>query len=341
MASVPALAMEMGRQRVNVPHLIVFDTWCRIPARPTKSAPILAGARRSIHAHSSGEINNMHADSRIGFAAGIKQNLLLVIAAVIYWSLALLQPWDLFGYATETVYLVQNLAWLFFVLIHGSKRYGWDNLFIFFGITFLISWSTETASIAMGFPFGDYHYTDLLGAKIGTVPLAILGAYFAAGYLAWTMGTIFLGNLGTGIEKRNLFLVPFIASFVMVMWDFCFDPIKSTIDGAWICEDGGAYYGVPISNYLGWYLTVFLIYQVFALYLYRFSANERVGQSKMYWYLAPLMFLGLALGYLLNPFYQTANLEIYWSLFLGCILTMVFASVLNIIFVRRLDKECF
>lgn len=273
--------------------------------------------------------------------AGIKQNLLLVIVVAIYWILALLEPWDLYGNARETVELAQNLAWLSFVLIHGIRRYGWDNMFIFFGITFLVSWSVETASIATGFPFGNYYYTHLLGVKIGAVPLTIMAAYFVAGYLAWTMGTIFLGNLGTGIEKRNLLLVPFVASFVMVMWDFCFDPISSTIDGAWIWEDGGAYYGVPISNYFGWYLTVFLIYQLFALYLYRFIRNERLGLARVYWYLAPIMFLGLALGYLLNPFFQTANLDIYWSLLLGAILTMVFTSILNIIVVRRLDEECF
>jgi uncharacterized membrane protein len=283
----------------------------------------------------------MHTNSRTDLFVGIKQNLLLVIAAAIYWSLALLNPWDLFGNASEAVYYVQNLAWLAFVLVHGSKRYGWDNLFVFFGITFLISWSSEAASIAMGFPFGNYHYTELLGPKIGTVPMAVMPAYFVAGYLAWTMGTVFLGNLGTGMERRNLLLVPVVASFVMVMWDFCLDPIRSTIDGAWVWEDGGAYYGVPISNYFGWYLTAFLIYQVFALYLHRFSTNERVRQSKAYWYLVPVMFLGLAIGYLLNPFFQTANLEIYWSVFLVCIFTMVFTSVLNIIFVKRLDEECF
>ncbi len=276
----------------------------------------------------------MHANSRTDLVVEIKQNLLLVTMAVIYWSLALLNPWELFGNASETVYFVQNLAWLSFVLVHGSKRYGWDNMFVFFGITFIISWYTETASIAMGFPFGNYHYTDLLGTKLGTVPLIIMPAYFATGYVAWTMSTIFLENLGTGIERRNLFLIPTVASFIMVMWDFCFDPINSTVEGAWIWEDGGAYYGVPISNYFGWYLTVFMIYQVFALYLYRFSKNERVGQSKTYWYLAPVMFLGLALGCLLNPFFRTVNLEIYWSLFLGAILTMVFTSILNIISVR-------
>jgi hypothetical protein len=53
------------------------------------------------------------------------------------------------------------------------------------------------------------------------------------------------------------------------------------------------------------------------------------------------MYLGLAIGYLLNPFYQAENLEIYWSLFLVCILTMVLTSVLNIIFVSKLDAERF
>ena len=281
----------------------------------------------------------MHPDPGNRIVDGIKQNLLLVLAVALYWSLALLKPWDLFGNATETVFLVQNLAWLTFVLVHGSKRYGWDNMIVFMGTTFLITWSIETIGIAAGFPFGNYHYTHLLGFKIGTVPLLVMPAYFAAGYLAWTMATVFLGNLGTGIDKRNLFLVPFVASFIMVMWDFCADPVNSTIDGAWIWHDGGAYHGVPISNFFGWYLTVFLFYQVFALYLYRFQGNERFEPGKIYWYLAPVMFLGLALPFLLHPVFQTTNLEIYWSLFLGAIFTMVFTSILNIIFVSRLDQE--
>jgi uncharacterized membrane protein len=267
----------------------------------------------------------------------MKQNRLLVVAAAVYWILTLLDPWDLFGRTGETVYYLQNLAWLVFVLLHGSRRYGWDDLFVFFTITFLLSWSAEAASIAVGFPFGEYHYTELLGPKIGPVPMAIMPAYFAAGYLAWTMATVFLGNLGTGIERRNLVLVPVLSSFIMVMWDFCLDPIRSTIEGAWIWEEGGAYHGVPISNYLGWYLTVFVIFQVFALYLFKFAVNERVEQSKTYWYLAPVMYFGLALGFLLNPFFQTANLDIYWSVFLGCVLTMVFASMLNIIVVNRIS----
>ena len=170
--------------------------------------------------------------------------------------------------------------------------------------------------------------------------MAVMPAYFVAGYLAWTMGTVFLGNLGTGMQRRNLLLVPVTASFIMVMWDLCLDPIRSTIDGAWVWEDGGAYHGVPLSNFAGWSLTAFTIFEVFALYLYRFSRDERFEQSKTYWTLAPVMYLGLAVGFLLHPFTQTTNMEIYGAVFVTCIFTMVFTSVLNIIFVKRLDAEC-
>ena len=270
---------------------------------------------------------------------GIKQNLALLVAAGVYWILALLNPGGLYGNAGETIFFVQHLAWLAFVIIHGGRRYGWDNLFVFFGITFVISWSTEAASVASGFPFGHYHYTDLLGVKLGPVPLIIMPSYFAAGYVAWTMSTILLGNLGRGITKRNLVLVPLVASLVMVIWDLCYDPINSTIQGAWIWEEGGAHFGVPISNYFGWFLTAYLIFQVFALTLFWFSSNERLGQDRVYWVLAPVMYLGLALGCLLGPFTQTEHLQIYWAQSVIAVGTMVPVSVLTIIFVLRLDRD--
>ena len=207
----------------------------------------------------------MRANSKTGSVAGTKQNLLLMILVAVYWAVALLDPVDLFGAAGEAAYYLQGTVWLAFVLLHGSRRYGWDNLLILLGITVLFSWAIETVSIAVGFPFGGYHYTELLGARAGAVPWAVLAAYAVAGYLAWTMGTIFLGELGTGIERRNLVLLPAIASLIRVMWDIGLDPIKSTIEGAWVWVGGGAYFGVPISNFLGWYLTTFIIYQLFAL----------------------------------------------------------------------------
>jgi uncharacterized membrane protein len=281
---------------------------------------------------------SMQLASKSDILAGLRENQWLVIIAAIHWAWACVGPLSSLTTGVIAVWTVQGLILLAFALAHGVRRYGWDTMLVWGGITFLVSWSAERLSIATGSPFGSYHYTALLGVQIGSVPLVIMPAYFVAGYLAWTMATVFLGNLGTGIEKRNLFRLPFVASFAMVMWDLCLDPIKSTIEGAWIWEDGGAYWGVPISNFFGWFLTVYLVFQLFALFLYRYGRNESFVQSRVYWVLAPVMYLGLALEYLLFPFWKTTNLDIYRSVSLVAILTMVAVSVLNVIVVRGLQE---
>jgi putative membrane protein len=271
-----------------------------------------------------------------GIAAGIRQNCLLVIIVAIYWGWVLLGPTQFVSGAGLAGWTVQGLILLAFALAHGVRRYGWDTMLIWGGITFFVTWSAESLSIATGFPFGGYHYTEVLGTPAGAVPLVIMPAYFVTGYLAWTMGTVFLGSLGRGIEKRNLLVLPCVASLLMVMWDLCMDPVKSTIDGAWIWEDGGAYFGVPISNFLGWYLTVYLVFLLFALYLYRTRRNERFEQNKVYWVLVPVMYLGLALEYLLYPLWKSANLDIYWPVSVVASCTMVVVSVLNLVAVKRM-----
>ena len=55
----------------------------------------------------------------------------------------------------------------------------------------------------------------------------------------------------------------------MTQWDVVMDPPEATISKAWIWHDGGAHFGVPVSNYLGWLLTSWLFYQAFAIYLSR------------------------------------------------------------------------
>jgi uncharacterized membrane protein len=156
-----------------------------------------------------------------------------------------------------------------FAIVHGIRRYGWKHFVVFFIVAFVISWSYETLSILTGFPFGHYVYTDNLGPKLWLVPLLIMPAYFSMGYIAWTLAHVLLDRYDDRLAGADVVLVPALASFVMVMWDLCIDPASSTISGAWIWRDGGGYFGVPLLNFLGWYLCVFTIYLMFALYLQR------------------------------------------------------------------------
>ena len=190
-----------------------------------------------------------------------------------------------------------------FAIVHGVRRYGWMHFVVFFILTFVISWSYETSSILTGFTFGHYVYTDKFGPKLWLVPLLIMPAYFSMGYIAWTLGHVLLDRFDDRLAGAEVVLVPVLASFVMVMWDLCIDPASSTITGAWIWRDGGGYFGVPFVNFLGWYLCVFTIYLVFAVYLRHSSewTTETNLSERSTWTLPALMYAAVMLPRLIEP----------------------------------------
>jgi uncharacterized membrane protein len=196
-----------------------------------------------------------------------------------------------------------------FLFVHGSLNYRFRDMLVFAAITLVVSNIFENLSILTGFPFGHYYYTDALGPKLFLVPILIGPAYLGTGYLAWTLARIFLGGAEKRLSGRQVWAVPVLASFLMVAWDLSFDPITSTIEHSWIWQQGGNYFGVPFSNYLGWFLTVFVFYQLFALYLrgQPDASTAARPRSSRYWLLAVLFYGAIALGTPLNILTQTAN----------------------------------
>ncbi len=166
------------------------------------------------------------------------------------------------------------LSLTLFGLLHGALTYGWRGILIFLVICLGVSNAFENLSIMTGFPFGWYHYSDALGPKLFLVPLLIGPAYFGMGYLSWALARAILGDENARLDGLRAFATPVIASFIMVSWDLTIDPIASTINGSWVWHNGGSYFGVPVSNFLGWYLTVYVFFQSFALYARRGSASD-------------------------------------------------------------------
>lgn len=191
--------------------------------------------------------------------------ILLWGLVALYAVLTLINSW-LIPQSVPTSVLV--LAPVAFALIHGAQRYGWRGILVFVVISLVVSNVLENTSILTGFPFGHYHYTDRLGPKIFLVPLLIGPAYISTGYLAWVIGTVLVGDVRSRGSRFTLVATPFIAAFAMVVWDVCLDPTLSTILKFWVWEQGGGFFGVPLSNFLGWFLTVYIFFQLFALYLH-------------------------------------------------------------------------
>jgi putative membrane protein len=236
-----------------------------------------------------------------------------------------------------------------FAIVHGVRRYGWMPFVVFFILTFVISWSYETSSILTGFPFGHYVYADKLGPKLWLVPMLIMPAYFSMGYIAWTIGHILLDRFDNQLVGAEVVLVPVLASFVMVMWDLCIDPASSTVTRAWIWRDGGGYFGVPFVNFLGWYLCVFTIYLVFAVYLRHSSewTRETNLSERSTWTLPALMYAAVMLPRLIEPVagdsvqVTSHDGHVWWTgdihtaSALVALFTMLFVTVLALVRVSR------
>jgi putative membrane protein len=176
-----------------------------------------------------------------------------------------------------------------FTLLHGSRRYGWRGIVIYFLVAVVITNIFENLSIATGFPFGQYQHTASMGPKLFYVPLIIGPIFAVAGYLGWVLAGILLGDVFTRPRDNMLLAKPLIASFITTSWDFCVDPIGGTINRDWIWAEGGGYFGVSWTNYFGWMLTLWVIYQVFALYLARRGERPAAVDREVYW-LQPLVF---------------------------------------------------
>jgi putative membrane protein len=164
------------------------------------------------------------------------------------------------------------MATAVFAFIHGALRYRWSGVLAFLVICLVVSNILENTSILTGFPFGHYHYTS--SPRLFLVPLFIGPSYFATAYLAWMVAIVLIGEIRREGSWFATVAVPLVASAVMVMWDLTFDPTASTIKHFWIWEQGGGYFGVPLTNYVGWFFTVYVFLQLVALFLRIRSAAD-------------------------------------------------------------------
>ncbi len=235
------------------------------------------------------------------------------------------------------VFLPIVLVFAIFVsaCLHGKERYGIKNIILFFIITWLISHFFEALSIQTGFPFGHYFYDKLAGPRLFQVPLIIMFAYFGTGYASWILAHILLGQFGDRLAGKQIVLVPLVAAFIMVMWDVCMDPLSSTVYSLWVWKEGGLYFGVPLQNYFGWFLVVYLIYQIFAIYIAKYdvvdTSKQNLFSSKNFWRQAVAIYGIQGLTQLVDPFGASTHLEIYGSMALITVFTMMFVVFLALI----------
>ncbi len=165
-----------------------------------------------------------------------------------------------------------TLVFVLFALLHCAAVAGWKQTGVYFALAAVISFLLEEIGVRTGWIYGAYHYSDMLGAKLGHVPILIPLAWFMMIYPAWVVARAILRGLETS-SPAGLIGQAAIAALVMTAWDTVMDPGMAAA-GNWIWEQHGAYFGVPIQNYAGWLLTTFLVYLGWGLVSRRARGGE-------------------------------------------------------------------
>ena len=126
----------------------------------------------------------------------------------------------------------------------------------------LLPLAVEAYAVATGIPYGRFAYSADLGYRVfGLVPWTV-----AFAYLSMLLGAVTLAAAAAGTSWSRL--IP-AGILVLLLVDLVIDPAVVHA-GLWVWPDGGAYYGVPASNFAGWVLT-----GVVYIMLFRFIAGSR------------------------------------------------------------------
>jgi carotene biosynthesis associated membrane protein len=148
-----------------------------------------------------------------------------------------------------------------FAILHSGLNLGWKKALLLLILTFAISLLFECVGVATGWVYGPYHYTDKLGPKfLGLVPLLIPIAWFMMTYPSYLIARYLVPDGKNTLTWR--LLVAGLGAVIMTSWDLAMDPMM-VAGGHWVWEQPGAYFGIPLQNYWGWWLTIFVTFWLF------------------------------------------------------------------------------
>ncbi|WP_417622013.1 carotenoid biosynthesis protein [Parasphingorhabdus sp.] len=225
-----------------------------------------------------------------------------------------------------------------FAILHGSNQWGMRRVLSFAVTIFSFGWFFETVSITTGFPFGNYSYGENMWPFFGHVPVAVMPAYWVMAYVCWSLALLLRKRIDGPMDRNFMIGVPVIGALLMVVWDLSMDPLRAIAEQRWHWHDGGPYFGVPLTNFLGWFFVTWSMFQVFAILVRQTGrdAPSRIAiDNRKYWFSVPLMYLAFPIEYLLNPVFARAlgnsNLHsvdaisptVYFEIALITLLTMV------------------
>ncbi len=170
------------------------------------------------------------------------------------------------GATTVTLGAIAGLAFLAWAV--GTRK-----ALITFAVSFILAFTSEYVGTRWDYPFGAYEYSSQLGYKIaGKVPFNIPTSWFYMLVASLAICGRFLKGKDDNASKWWWSLV---GGVVLTLWDVSMDPAMVKTNH-WFWEIGDLsdrsafeqaignpiFFGMPITNWLGWLLTGIIVARV-------------------------------------------------------------------------------
>lgn len=175
-------------------------------------------------------------------------------------------------------FTMRPYVFAFFIayLCAAVPHLGWRKIGLFTVAGYLVAFASEFSSINTGFPYGWYYYIDTTKNRelwIAGVPFFDSLSYVFLAYCSYATALFIVSpirawrwNIVTLETRsiRNSFAVLFLGSLLQVFLDIIIDPVALQGDRWFLGQiygykEQGVHYGVPLSNYLGWWLVGFIM----------------------------------------------------------------------------------
>jgi putative membrane protein len=191
------------------------------------------------------------------------------------------------GTVTSRPYVFVFLA---VYLLAASAHLGWKKTILFTIAGYLISFLSEFSSINTGFPYGWYHYIEAAKNRelwIAGVPFFDSISYVFLAYCSYATALLVVSPVKTmrgdflTLETRAIrgsLAVLFLGSLFQAFLDIIVDPValqgrRWFLGQIYGYKEMGCHFGVPLSNYIGWWVVSVLM--VWALQI----IDSRVGRK--------------------------------------------------------------
>lgn len=177
------------------------------------------------------------------------------------------------------------------------------------GIVFIGSFVLEYLGSSYSILFGSYSYTHYFAPNLFGVPVAI-------GF-AWIMVTATSHAIVHSFKLQNSWIRATLGGLLAVAFDLVLDPVSYKVKEYWLWEESGVYYDIPLTNFVGWFITAFVLLKI--IDLFKIASSDKLWQKRMI-FLYSLMMMMFAFIALLNSLYMAGILSLLVLAFITIVL---------------------